>query len=67
MFVMARIYVQDEITRRHLALSWALRELSKRDHSAVELFLKRYRRVLPSRVNREVGNKLQTGLKNPRR
>ena len=46
------------------ALSWALWELIKRDHSAVELFLKRYQRVLPSRVNREVGNKLQTGLKN---
>ena len=49
------------------AFSWALRELSKRDRSPVELFLKRYQQVLPFPVNREVGNKLQTGLKNPRR
>jgi len=62
-----RMLVRDRDDMVIKALSWALRELSKRDHSAVELFLKRHQRVLPSRVNREVGNKLQTGLKNPRR
>jgi hypothetical protein len=62
-----RMLVRDRDDMIVKALSWALRELSKRDHSAVELFLKRYQRVLASRVNREVGNKLQTGLKNPRR
>ena len=62
-----RMLVRDRDDMVVKALSWALRELSKRDRPAVELFLKRYRRILPSRVNREVGNKLQTGLKNPRR
>lgn len=62
-----RTLVRDRDDMVVKALSWALRELSKRDHSAVKLFLKRYQRVLPSRVNREVSNKLQTGLKNPRR
>jgi 3-methyladenine DNA glycosylase AlkD len=49
------------------ALSWALRELSKRDRRAVKLFLDRYAGDLAGRVRREVTNKLQTGLKNPRR
>ncbi len=48
------------------ALSWALRELAKRDPRAAELFLKQYRNVLAARVVREVNNKLTTGLKNPR-
>jgi hypothetical protein len=49
------------------ALSWALRELSKRDRRSVESFVRRYREVLASRARREVQNKLHTGLKNPRR
>jgi 3-methyladenine DNA glycosylase AlkD len=49
------------------ALSWALRELSKRDPQAVRRFLKEHQRVLAPRVVREVSNKLQTGLKNPRK
>ena len=49
------------------ALSWALRELSKRNRRAVKSFLNRHSGVLPARVKREVHNKLQTGLKNPRR
>jgi 3-methyladenine DNA glycosylase AlkD len=48
-------------------LSWALRDLSKRDRIPVEKFLKSYESVLPARVKREVRNKLTTGLKNPRR
>lgn len=48
-------------------LSWALRDLSKRDRCAVEDFIKTHESVLPARVKREVKNKLITGLKNPRR
>jgi 3-methyladenine DNA glycosylase AlkD len=49
------------------ALSWALRELAKRDPDAVRTFIDRHRTSLAARVLREVGNKLATGLKNPRR
>jgi len=49
------------------AMSWALRELAKRDPSAARRFLTAHRKELAARVLREVGNKLATGLKNPRR
>jgi 3-methyladenine DNA glycosylase AlkD len=48
-------------------LSWALRDLSKRDRTSVENFIKIYESVLPALVKREVKNKLTTGVKNPRR
>ena len=48
-------------------LSWALRELAKRDGAAVRGFLAEKDAVLAARVKREVMNKLETGLKNPRR
>lgn len=48
------------------ALSWALRELSRRDRPAVGKFLTEHKSLLASRVLREVRNKLRTGLKNPR-
>jgi 3-methyladenine DNA glycosylase AlkD len=48
------------------ALSWALRELTKRDPAAVRGFLRTHQAVLAPRVIREVQNKLRTGLKNPR-
>jgi 3-methyladenine DNA glycosylase AlkD len=48
-------------------LSWALRMLVNFDPLAVEGFLKEYDQVLAGRVKREVGNKLRTGLKNPKR
>jgi len=48
------------------ALSWALRELAKRDPKPVREFLKEHEGALAPRVVRELGNKLQTGLKNPR-
>lgn len=48
------------------ALSWALRELSKRDPSSVSKFLREHEEVLAPRVAREVNSKLKTGLKNPR-
>jgi 3-methyladenine DNA glycosylase AlkD len=47
------------------ALSWALRELSKRDPRAVREFLAGRKDVLPALVQREVSNKLKTGVKNP--
>jgi len=48
------------------ALSWALRELAKRDPGAVREFLTRNHDRLAARVIREVNNKLSTGLKNTR-
>jgi 3-methyladenine DNA glycosylase AlkD len=48
------------------ALSWALREVVYFDPKAVEGFIKEHEHVLAGRVKREVGNKLRTGLKNPR-
>jgi 3-methyladenine DNA glycosylase AlkD len=48
------------------AMSWALRELSKRDPKSVKQFLNEHRDVVASRVIREVSNKLSTGLKNPK-
>ena len=49
------------------AISWALRELVVHDAVAVDEFLIEYAGVLAARVQREVRNKLATGLKNPRR
>ena len=46
------------------ALSWALRELSKRDREAVISFLERYEDRLANRVVREVNHKLDFGTKN---
>ncbi len=48
------------------ALSWALRELSKRDPSSARRFLREHEKELAPRVAREVNSKLKTGLKNPR-
>jgi 3-methyladenine DNA glycosylase AlkD len=62
-----RLLVADPDDMVVKALSWALRELSKRDRRAVELFLERHADTLAARVKREVTHKLQTGRKNPRR
>jgi 3-methyladenine DNA glycosylase AlkD len=48
------------------ALSWSLRELSRRDRPAVERFMAQMDAALPARVRREVRNKLATGLKTRR-
>jgi 3-methyladenine DNA glycosylase AlkD len=48
------------------ALSWALRELAKRNPTAVMEFVKQNNDRLASRVHREVLNKLETGLKSGR-
>jgi 3-methyladenine DNA glycosylase AlkD len=47
------------------ALSWALRELAKRDAKMVRAFVQENKNQLAARVVREVQNKLTTGLKNP--
>ena len=49
------------------ALSWALRTAVSHDRAAVESFMTEYDHCLASRVKREVGTKLRTGRKNPRR
>jgi 3-methyladenine DNA glycosylase AlkD len=49
------------------ALSWALRELAKRDAKVVRDYIAKRKDVLPALVLREVGNKLATGVKNPKR
>jgi len=49
------------------ACSWALRELGERDPDAVRAFIAEHDAVLARRIVREVGNKLESGLKNPRR
>ena len=49
------------------ALSWSLRELVKRDRRSVKKFLDEKHTHLSKRVVREVTNKLNTGLKNPRK
>jgi 3-methyladenine DNA glycosylase AlkD len=47
------------------ALSWALRELARKEPDAVREFLGSNDGCLAARVVREVRNKLETGLKNP--
>jgi 3-methyladenine DNA glycosylase AlkD len=47
------------------AMSWALRELAKRDPHAVRAFLSTHGQRAAARVRREVTNKLTTGRKSP--
>jgi 3-methyladenine DNA glycosylase AlkD len=61
-----RLLVEDRDDMVVKALSWALRDLAGPDPKAVGAFLKEYEGRLAGRVVREVGNKLKTGLKNPR-
>jgi 3-methyladenine DNA glycosylase AlkD len=49
------------------ALSWALRALVQWDRNAVQWFIGEHDGRLAARVKREVGTKLRTGRKNPRR
>jgi 3-methyladenine DNA glycosylase AlkD len=62
-----RMLVDDRDDMVVKAMSWALRELSKRNPKSVKAFLKEHEELLAARVLREVRNKLTTGLKNPRR
>ena len=56
--------VDDHHAMIQKALSWALRELSKRDREAVITFLDRFEKRLANRVVREVSHKLEFGTKN---
>jgi 3-methyladenine DNA glycosylase AlkD len=62
-----RMLVADHEDMVVKGLSWALRELVYFDPQSVEGFLKEHEQVLAGRVKREVGSKLRTGLKNPRK
>ena len=62
-----RLLVADHEDMVVKALSWALRELVYFDPQAVKDFIQEHEHVLAGRVKREVGSKLRTGLKNPRR
>ena len=62
-----RLLVDDHEDMVEKALSWALRELVVHDTEAVRDFIIEHQAELGSRVKREVGNKLKTGLKSPRR
>lgn len=62
-----KLLVDDHDDMVEKALSWALRELVVHDAAAVSDFIARHEARLGSRVKREVGNKLRTGLKSPRK
>ena len=62
-----RLLVDDHDDMVAKAMSWALRELVVHDPQAVREFLGEHEQALAARVKREVRNKLNTGLKNPRR
>jgi 3-methyladenine DNA glycosylase AlkD len=61
-----RLLVDDHDEMVVKAMSWALRELVPHDQDAVRAFVSEYEGVLAARVKREVRNKLETGLKNPK-
>jgi len=61
-----RVLVHDTDDMVVKAMSWALRELAKRDPPSVRAFLAEHEESLAKRVLREVRNKLTCGLKNPR-
>ena len=62
-----RLLVSDRDDMVVKAMSWSLRELSRRDPDDVRAFLLEFKGMLAPRVVREVNTKLTTGLKNPRR
>ena len=64
--MICEMLVEDRDDMVEKALSWALRELAKRDPAAAGAFLRQHKGVVGARVLREVQNKLTTGLKNPR-
>jgi 3-methyladenine DNA glycosylase AlkD len=62
-----RLVVNDRDDMVVKALSWALRELSKREQKPVVEFVAEFKAQLAPRVLREVANKLTTGLKSGKR
>lgn len=63
--LICRMLLDDRTDLVVKALSWALRELGKRDPETTRRFLSTHRDRLAPRVIREVLNKLTTGRKNP--
>ena len=62
-----QILVEDHEDMVVKAMSWALRELVVHDPEAVANFIQQHETRLAARVKREVRNKLNTGLKNPKK
>lgn len=62
-----RVLIDDRDEMVVKAMSWALRELAKREPKTVVRFVRDEEDRLAARVRREVRNKLQTGVKSPRR
>jgi 3-methyladenine DNA glycosylase AlkD len=62
-----KIVIDDRDDMVVKGLSWALRELAKREPKLVREFLSTNKERIAARVIREVGNKLETGLKNPKK
>jgi 3-methyladenine DNA glycosylase AlkD len=62
-----RLLVDDREDMVIKAMSWALRALDVVEPDSVRDFLVLHEGRLAARVKREVANKLETGLKNPRR
>jgi 3-methyladenine DNA glycosylase AlkD len=62
-----RMLVDDRDDMVVKAMSWALRELVVHDPEAVRAFLAEQGDALAARARREVQNKLDTGLKSPRK
>jgi 3-methyladenine DNA glycosylase AlkD len=64
---MCRLLLDDRDPMVVKALSWALRELAKREPAVVRKFLAEHGTSVPALVRREVQTKLRTGLKARRR
>lgn len=62
--LICKVVVEDYHDLIVKALSWALRELSKREPEIVKSFIDKYQDILHRRVLREVNNKLLFGKKN---
>lgn len=62
--MICKLAVDDHQTMMVKAMSWALRELAKRDSPSVAKFIDKYESRLHKKVVREVRNKLDTGKKN---
>lgn len=65
-FALCRQLIGDRDPMVVKAMSWALRELAKREPLTVRNFLSREESALAALVRREVSNKLRTGLKSGR-
>ena len=65
--MICRTLIRDRDPMVAKGLSWALRALVSVEPEGVRVFLTEFENELPALVRREVGNKLNTGKKNPGR